>query len=241
MTDDPKIHVLNLDAIEEKLNRGFSFGAYRRIGRELVAALRAEHAARVAAERRATTQENRSNLFRDEARRLADDLKRYTLPPEVVTVLAREAVIGFEGLRDSVTTFDRESVRVDSELGEIGSALHELRTRYHLETSDADLVKISGECGPIANLHARIEKLDDVLATAHEYARTLELDNAALRRVKDPDFDTFPDPGVLELLACVVERSDAVELSHDERTANAEKLEALAAWIDAARKARDDG
>ncbi len=225
MTDDTKIQAIDLDAVERKLRNGFAFSAYRRVGLELVAALRAEHAARVDAERRATVQANRANVFRYEARRLAEALKRYTLPPEVVTVLAREAVIGFEGLRD---TTRRECSEAAAELAEIASALHELRTRYHLDTPDADLAKIAGDAGPIAELHARIAK------------QVEEIDE--LRRVKDPDFDTFPDPAVIELLACVVERSDAVEgLTSEERDENAEKLEALASWIDAARKARDDG
>lgn len=238
MTDDTKIQVLDLDAIETKLRNGFTFGAYRRVGLELVAALRAEHAARVDAERRATVQANRANVFRDEARRLAEALKRYTLPPEVVRVLAREAVVGFEGLRDAIGVADPDWVPT---VDEIASALHELRTRYHLDTPDAELAAEAAAAGPIAELHARIAKQVEELEAAHDHARDLEAEVADLRRVKDPDFDEFPNPDVLELLACVVESSEAVELSHDERAANAEKLEALASWIDAARKARDDG
>lgn len=243
MTDSeaPKVQRLDLAAIEKRLRTGFAFAPFRKLGLELVAALQAEHAARVDAERRATVASNRSNVFRDEARRLAEDLKRYTLPPEVVTVLAREAAIGYEGLRDSATPYERESTDTAAELGEIATSLHELRTRYHLETPDADLVYVTGSAGTIADLHAKIEKLEREVETAHEHARTLELEADAVRRAL-PDFDTFPSPEHLELLAAVVEGSDAVDfVDGPTRTELADGLEALASWIDDMTKEPDDG
>jgi len=223
--DTPKVQRLDLAAIEKRLRTGFAFAPFRKLGLELVAALQAEHAARVDAERRATVASNRAVVFRDEARRLAEDLNRYTLPPEVVTVLAREALIGYEGLRDSATPYERESTDTASELGEIATALHELRSRYHLETPNADLVQITGAAGPIAGLHAKIATL------AYEVERrTL------------PDFDTFPDPEHLELLAAVVEASDAVDFVDGVgREELSEGLEALAKWIEDATKEREDG
>lgn len=244
MTDSeaPKVQRLDLAAIEKRLRTGFAFAPFRKLGLELVAALQAEHAARVDAERRATVASNRANVFRDEARRLAEDLKRYTLPPEVVTVLAREAVIGYEGLRDSATPFEREPGNDPAaELGEIATALHELRSRYHLETPDADLVYVTGAAGPIAGLHAKIAKLDGDVERAHEHARTLELEADAVRRAW-PDFDTFPNPDDLEALASVVETSEAVDfVEGPEREALAGSLEALAKWIGDMTKERDDG